>query len=333
MPLPTAPTPPQARMGKVLLHAEPKVGKSTLAGTLDPEHTILLDVEDGLSAIGGYKHKIKSWGRVIGTTGEGREQRAVHDDESLMGVGRLLATEEHPFTIGVIDTADALAQLCSEYVLAQLGANTGATGFVHASDFDYGKGWSAISAEWALRIAALARVLPSLILISHSDRRTRTTRAGAEYDAYTTNLGPKGVKEWTSGFVDHILFLHIAEVDGEEVRAIRTAQGIGWQAGGRTIAGGPKLPDPIILRDAATSGKVLREALEQVTGPAPQGATEDDVDSEVDGAPKPEPAAKRAVAKPKATAKPKAAAKPAAAAPVDRTGETGKETHAQETLT
>jgi hypothetical protein len=271
MPLPTEKSPAQARMGKVFLYAEPKKGKSTLAATLDPDRTILLDVEDGLGAIEGFKHRITNWGDVAGYEGEGRQRVPVFAEDSFRGTVKMLYDQraDHPFKVGVVDTADALSGLCSEYVLYSLGAGADRQGeFVHASDFDYGKGWSAITAEWMLRIGALCRVLDSVILISHADRTTKTDRIGAEYPVYTPSLGPKGLRNWTLGFVDHILFLDVERNDeDEDVVCVHTRQARGWEAGGRTVAGGASLPDPIWLPDALTSGRVLREALEKVSAP------------------------------------------------------------------
>lgn len=334
MGLPTAKTEAQPRIGRVFAYAIPKIGKSTLFALLDPDHTILLDAEDGLSAIEGYKHPITSWGNVVSIENEGqRNARAIYDDHSLLGVGRLLweakqqAKEkgEPPlFRVGVIDTADALSQLCVDYVLQQLGAGEARTGqFVHASDFDYGKGWSAITEEWKTRISALSRVLDSVILIGHAKRRTATTRTGAEFDVFTPELGPSGLREWTMGFVDHILFMHMVQTeDGEQVRAIRTRQSLAYEAGGRTAVNGPKLPDPILLPDAATSGATLRAELEKVSAaPAGKPAEKKDLADDVDGA---QPITKKKPAAKKAPAKKRAAE--------DRTGETPKEAHAQEAM-
>lgn len=284
MGLPTEKTAAQARMGKVLVFAEPKIGKSTLTVTLDPEHTIALDVEDGLSAIEAYKHRITSWGRATGTTGEGRNQQLVLAEDSFRGAIKLLHEEEHPYKVAVVDTADALAALCTEYVLSALGAGAG---YVHASDFEYGKGWDAINKEWALRIGALCRVVESVVLVSHANVKTMKDRTGEEYPVYVPALGPKGILNWTTGFVDHILFMRMEENgDGEELRAVHTQPTRSWQAGGRTVAGGPQLPDPIWLPDAATSGQALRQALEAATGALPaQKPQATDTKAETNGAP------------------------------------------------
>lgn len=272
MPLPSEKSPAQARIGKVFIYGEPKTaGKSTLAMTLDPDRTIALDVEDGLGAIEGFKHRVTSWGKVAGVQGEGRQARPVLDEHSFRGAIQLLAQAEHPFRIAVVDTVDMLAQLCSDYVLTQLGggAAAGVTGqYVHASDFDYGKGWSAISQEWQLRIGALCRVVESVVLISHADRTTKTDRTGGEFPVFTPALGPKAVRNWTLGFVDHILFAQVEENDeGVLTHCVHTQPSRSWESGGRTVAGGAVLPDPIWLPDAGTAGVELRKALEAVSAP------------------------------------------------------------------
>lgn len=306
MPLPTEKSPAQPRMGKVLIFGEPKVaGKSTLAMTLDPDHTIALDTEDGLGAIEGYKHRVTSWGRTVGVEGEGRNARPILDEHSFRGTIQMLATQEHPFKIGVVDTADALSFMCSEYVLAALGGDAARAGqFVHASDFEYGKGWEAVRSEWQLRLGALFRVLESVVLISHADRRVETDRIGAEYPIYTAALAPKGIRNWTLGAVDHILFARVeANEDGEPTHCVRTQPSRSWEAGGRTVAGGPKLPDPIWLPNAATAGVELRKALEAVSAPPvpPKGTGEAAAAVDAGAKPKPKP-------KPKSKAAAKSAA-------------------------
>lgn len=268
MPLPTEKSKPMPRVGKVFLYAEPKIGKSTLSMMLDPEHTIGLDVEDGLNAIEGYKAPIKSWGKIAGVEGEGRNQRAIMADDSFRGVIRDLHQTEHAFTYAVVDTADALAKLCNDYVLQALGGAEGAQrGFVHASDFEYGKGWSAINEEWALRIGALCMVVPNVILISHADRTTKTDRTGAEFPVFTPALGPKGIRNWTLGFVEHILFLNVERNDdGEDLRVVHSRPSRSWEAGGRVPIGVEPVPDPLWLPTAETAGAELRAALERVSG-------------------------------------------------------------------
>lgn len=302
MPLPTEKVPAQPRIGKVFIYAEPKIGKSLLSMMLDPEHTIALDVEDGLAHIEGYKHRITSWGNGD-IVGEGRAQKLILHENSFRGAIQMLHQEKHPFKIATVDTADALASLCSEYVLKALGQSNEMAGYVHASDFDFGKGWDAINKEWQLRIGALCRVMESVILISHADRKTKRDRLNMEYPVYTPALGPAGIRKWTLGFSDHIIFMDVeADDDGNPQRVLHTQPSVSYEAGGRTALGGKRLPDPIWLPDAETAGETLRKALESVAVPAPKPAPE---------------------AKPKAKAKAKAKAEPK---PVPEQGQAQLET-------
>jgi hypothetical protein len=302
MPLPTEKTAAQPKMGKVFIYAEPKIGKSLLSMMLDPEHTIALDVEDGLSHIEGYKHRIRSWGdgQVVPV---GRTTELKLYEDSFRGAIMMLHQEDHPFKIATVDTADALAGLCSEYVLKALGQSNDQVGYVHASDFDYGKGWDAINKEWQLRIGALCRVMDSVILISHADRKTKRDRVGAEYPVYTPSLGPSGIRKWTLGYSDHIIFMDVENDDqGEPQRVLHTQPTASWEAGGRTVMGGNRLPDPLWLPDAETAGATLRAALEGVLTVPKRPAVRDE-------------------SKPKS--KPKAKAKPAAEEPTAQ-GELGE---------
>lgn len=299
MGLPTAKTPAQPRVGKVFIFAEPKVGKSLLSMMLDPEHTIALDIEDGLHAIEGYKHRVTSWGRITGMEGEGRNAQPVFAEDSFRGTIKMLHEQrgEHPFKIATIDTADALASLCSEYVLTALGQSIGEQGYVHASDFDYGKGWDAINKEWQLRVGALARVMDSVILISHADRKIKKSRTGAEIPVYTPALAPAGIRKWTLGFVDHILFMDVDENDqGETMRVLHTQPSVSWEAGSRSAIGGTSLPEPIWLPDPVSAGPTLHEALKQVAAPVAAPAQPDELDKASPPAAK-KPAARKPAAK------------------------------------
>ena len=241
MGLPTEKRAPTPGMGKVLLYGEPKVGKSTLAATMDPDHTLVLDTEAGTTAIEAFVQPIRSW----------QEFRAVVKE---------LHDTEHPFTTVVVDTVDVLAQFAGDDVLAALSGGTAAQ-YAHASDFEYGKGWNAWTDEFTLRAGALCRVVPNVVFISHVDVGTLKDRVGDEYQVYTPALAPKGIRNWLTGFVEHILF---AELGPNDARLLRTQPTRSYQAGGRTPLGAAKLPDPLPLE-----GPALKQALEALAAPVP----------------------------------------------------------------
>lgn len=255
MGLPTEKRQPQAGLGKILLYGAPKVGKSTLASTIDVEHTLVLDTEGSTTALEAFVMEIKSWGALT------REEPHVLRGDSFRGAIKSLVEDEHDFTTVVVDTVDVLAQLCAAYTLE--GLSGGRAGYVHASDFDYGKGWSAITEEFQLRIGALCRAVPNVVLVSHADESTKKDRLGKEITVYRPDVKPKGIREFLEGFVDHVLFAEVVQTDDGETRLLRTQPAETYSAGGRTPLGRPKLPDPLPLE-----GPALKQALEGLAAPA-----------------------------------------------------------------
>lgn len=251
MPLPTEKRAPTPGMGKVLIYGPPKIGKSTLAATMDPDHTLVLDTEQGTGALEAFVQPIKSWGAA-------NEDRTAFADTAFRGVVKALHEEEHPFSTVVVDTVDVLAQLAGDHVLNHLSGGRAAE-YAHASDFEYGKGWNAWTEEFTLRVGALCRVVPNVVFISHADEKTMETRAGGEYTVFTPALAPKGIRGFLTGFVDHILF---AQLDDDGERVLRTQPTRAFEAGGRTALGAAKLPDPLPLE-----GPALKGALEALSAP------------------------------------------------------------------
>jgi hypothetical protein len=252
--LPTAKKPATAAIGKVLIYGAPKSGKSTLLTQTYPDTTIAVDTEGSLVGLEAYvwlDRVLRTWDefRALGPT--------------------LRSTPDHPFDTVGIDTVDVLAQMCSDSVLQNLA---GHTRYVHASDFEYGKGWDAVKREFALRVAAVCQVVPNVIFISHADERTKKDRTGLEIETVRSALAPKGVREWLEGFVDHVLYYEVVKTPDGDVHQLRTKISENYLAGGRTPPGRAALPDPIVLPDAETSGAALREALAGVVE-APKNAS------------------------------------------------------------
>lgn len=229
MKLPTEKTPPNltATQAKVLLYGVPKIGKSTLAAGIDPDHTLFLACEAGLSGLNTYQLPIGNW----------REFREA---------GALLASKEHKYTTVVIDTVDELLQMCTDDVLSKLGVT-------HAEDLGYGKGWRAISDEFRLRVNRLCSLDLGVWFISHAKEHEKNTLVGTVSRYEPTISGATG--RWLTGLVDYIFFATSQLTDGGEERILRTEPSGSWEAGGRI-----KLPDPLLL-DAAT----VREAMETAT--------------------------------------------------------------------
>lgn len=229
MPLPTQKMQPtlDIETAKVLLYGPPKIGKTTLAAGLDPDHTLLIATEKGYGALEAFVQPINTWAefRQIGPD--------LHDGD-------------HHFRTLVIDTVDELFKFCTEQVMKDLGIK-------HPSDLEYGKGWGAVTDEFRLRVGALCSLGLGVWFVSHAKDEEIKQRIGSITVTSPTLSG--GPRKWLMGFVDFI-FLARSEVheDGE-VRVLRTTATENFEAGGRV-----PLPDPILLEAGA-----LREALTEAS--------------------------------------------------------------------
>jgi hypothetical protein len=205
-----------ASSAKVLLYGWPKIGKTTLAAGLDPEHTLFLATEPGHGALSIFKVDIGSW-------------------QDFRNVGALLSGDTHAkeFNTVVIDTVDELFRMCEEYVLADLGIS-------HASDAGYGKGWAAISNEWRLRISKFANLGFGTWFISHAKDVEIEQRVGKLTKTVPTLPG-RGW-DFLEGFCDYILFATSEQTPDGEQRILHTSAAEHYIAGGRRT-----LPDPLPL--------------------------------------------------------------------------------------
>lgn len=223
--LPTQMTPPSLNpdTAKVLLYGPPKIGKTTLAATVDPEHTLLLATEAGYGALEAFVQPITSWNQF-------------------RQVGPALLENEHQFKTLVIDTVDELYKFCTEQVMLDLGVK-------HPADLEYGRGWGAVSDEFRLRVGALCALGLGVWFISHSKEEEVKARVGSITVTSPTLTG--GGRKFLLGFVDFILLARSEVHEDGERRVLRTAATENFEAGGRVT-----LPDPLPLEAGA-----LREAM------------------------------------------------------------------------
>lgn len=226
---------------KMLLFGPPKVGKSTFASELANEHTLFLDTEGGLQAIDAFKLRIADWPTFI------------HAIEELR--------KSDKFRLIVVDTVDTLARVCADHVLQGLSGGVRNT-FVHASDFDYGKGWDAIAEEFRVRIGQLAGLDRGVILISHTKESMVTLPNGLQQLKLAPDVGQRGMRKWLLGFVDLIGYAHIRHTESGEQRVLQLQPSETIEAGGRT----PRdhaLPEAIPLE-----GKQFNAVLKAASGGA-----------------------------------------------------------------
>lgn len=217
---------------KALLYGPPKVGKSTFASKINPDHTLFIATEPGLGALEVYESPVGSWA-------EFRQ------------VGADLAADRKQFEVVVIDTVDELYRMCSDHVCADLGIK-------HPADADYGKGWAAVRDEFALRVGKLTALGLGVWFISHAEDREVKKKVGSK-TVTQPSLAGQG-RKFLTGFVDYI-FLAAWESDEEGDKRVLYTQGAEHhEAGGRVPEGAKPLPSPLPL-DAATLRKAMAESL------------------------------------------------------------------------
>jgi hypothetical protein len=220
-----------AETSKVLLYGPPKIGKTTLAADLDPDHTIFLATEPGHDALEVFVVPVEDW-------------------DHFRRLGAELVTGEHAYTNVVIDTADVLAKMCTDAKMKELGA-------VHPSDLEYGKGWSAVVDEFQLRVSKLAQV-GGLWMVSHAKDVEIKQRVGTITRTVPT-LAPPGILKWAEAFCDHILYVGSQQTEDGEQRILRTQATENFNAGGRVL-----LPDPLPMPLESPAGP-LKAAMEEAS--------------------------------------------------------------------
>lgn len=237
MTLPTEKSPPtlSAESMKALIFGAPKVGKSTLASTLE-DKALFLATEPGLGGLEVYKEDITSWTQF-------RE------------IGAELAEGKHEFRLVVIDTVDELHRMCTDYVLEKQGV-------AYPGDLEYGKGWAMVNDEFRLRIAKLAGLGLGVVFISHAKEVEIKQNVGTTTRIVPTLSGK--ARDFIIGFVDFILYAAMEQTPDGERRILRTSAGENFEAGGRIT-----LTDPLPL-DGQALRKDIERAYKQLHPPTPK---------------------------------------------------------------
>lgn len=208
--LPTEKTAPSlsATTAKVLLYGPPKIGKTTLAGTLNPDHTLVLATEAGQGALEAYIQPIQTW-------------------EDFRNVYAALASTEHHYKTVVVDTVDLLHEMCSHAVMAELGIQ-------HPSDLEWGKGWKAVSDKFKLAIGGLTNLGLGIWFISHAKDVEIKQRIGTITRSTPSVSGAS--RDFLTGFCDHIFYMTSVDTEAGEQRVIKTDASEYWEAGSRLPA-------------------------------------------------------------------------------------------------
>jgi hypothetical protein len=234
-------------MRPVLLYGPYKVGKSTLLAEMAPEEMLLIATEPGQAALEVFREDVASWEEFLVVCGE-------------------LAAGNHSFKYVGIDTVDNLARFCEEYVISSMAKTAGKTGYVHVSDFDWGKGSAAVTKEFSLKVAKLCQLGLGVFFVSHEKEGKVKTNTGLELDTVAPDVGAKGMRKFLLGYVDFILHAESIETTEGEQRVLRTRPKVIGdvrvvEAGGRVPRSSEPLPELIRL-DAGE----LRAAMAKVAG-------------------------------------------------------------------
>jgi hypothetical protein len=232
-------TPDKALM---LIYADPKVGKSTLAASIDSDHTLVLATEPGTGGLEAFVHPVKTWTEYLGVVDN-------------------LAQGKHSFRRVAVDSADALYGMCFEHVISELNRK-GSTTHSHPADWEYGKGWEAVASEWR-RISRLCSLGYGVTFTSHA-KAEEIERPVGKITRYSPSLTGSALRV-LNRFVEFVFFMEVANIRGKgDVRVLHSQKSPLHVAGGRFQR---PMPDPLILESAnpMDAGRILWAAMAEAT--------------------------------------------------------------------
>lgn len=245
---------------RVLIHSEPKAGKSHLA--CGAPHAIHLDCEQGTLGFDVDRVDVRRW-------------------EDYTDALEQLSREDHDYRLISTDTLDALERHLCEYCARKLGVR-------EVSEAPFGRGWAMVEAEWTRLLEQLRGLQDrrgiSLVFLAHSMPTTTSTPDGDAWAEWRLRVNRKTQGVWL-GWVEEILFLHQqvklkkkSRVAEGSRRVLETREAAAWQAGSRRLR-----VEQIVLPDStpAACWAALREAYLDGMPPRPtnRGSEEREGDS------------------------------------------------------
>lgn len=159
----------------VLIHGEPKIGKTSLAAMF-PDALFLM-FEPGGKGLRIYMRELATWAEFKGYVD-------------------LLYQQPGRFRTVVVDIVDLAYDRCSVAVCKQQGVD-------HPSEGDYGAVWQAVEQEFGRVMNRLIASGRGVIFISHTDVREFQSRSGEKYNKLVPSM-KKQARTYMTGVADLI---------------------------------------------------------------------------------------------------------------------------------
>jgi len=208
----------------ILIYGAPKIGKSTFAAQLPG--ACFIPTEAGLNSIECLS-MAEPLGKECFTCWEEVRGAAI----ALEKRGQEVKPEEDHISTVIIDTAEEMISLASEYVVSEHNVKSEKQ-VEHISEIGYGKGYNALWLQAREVIQRLAKTRYGLWIIAHEVQKTKEGPDG-EYQYTCPGISGK-IGNSLAAIADMILFIDLVPEGEEEKRIIRTKPTIYLQAGDRT---------------------------------------------------------------------------------------------------
>ncbi len=221
--LPTEKHTPNEDLGdySILLYGREKIGKTSFAAQF-PDAFFLM-CEPGGKDLEIYSREVQDWNQFVGYID-------------------LLEKNPGSFKTVVVDTADRCYKLCEESVHKKMLIK-------HASEADFGTGWSMPKDEFARQIIRLLKQGRGVIFTSHANEKEIKSRGGAKYDRVVPTMS-KQAREVLEPIVDIWAYM---EYDDGENRTLHLR-------GDSHLAAGHRLQNHFKGIDKIPMGKTAKEA-------------------------------------------------------------------------
>ncbi len=198
-----------------------KIGKTSFLAEF--EDNLFLMCEPGSKGLSILKRDVMNWKEFVGYID-------------------LLEADRSLYQMITVDTADRCFKMCEKHVLTKLAIQ-------HASDEDFGKGYSMIRDEFAFQIDRLLKLGRGVAFTSHAVEKEIKNRNGQKYDRVMPTM-PKQAREILEPIIDIWGYM---EYDEKEARVLRLR-------GDSHVAAGHRLQHNFVGVDTIPMGKTPKEA-------------------------------------------------------------------------